>query len=565
MRRLPAGTIVVIFLLVSVIGLAHPREAGAQPAPFTVISTQYQDLNGDHDMFPDTGETGRVVVVVQNNSGALTNAKFTLSSSDPDVTCISGTSVQVGSIAQGQTLTVGSLNPNQQGFQFRVSSTMQTVLVTNPARVDLCLKLKANQTPGQGVGPVCFSLIADLDQTTGGSQTFVTGPDGLPGTADDGTVLENFDVDRDGDGFFTVNDTFRLMDAGTGTIGHGSYLRGAAASGGTTVGGIACGGYQTFAEGNPGCELDPDYPLDWHLHCPPGATNCPNVESGACVGGCSFNTPADGAKALNGPNSLHMGAHFDPSISLAGDTTHLRSLQGFVSAPLNLAVSPRPGDLQLSMFQIADLMDNNGVGPDNPGQCSDCGDVQIQVDQNPNPAVDNWGFWDKLVPFQNVYDHKPNALSAFGGSASYYCIFTPTDTGTAPPAPRGVHETTCYPLGAWSHCGSARGTTSTNTFQCPGPGVVDPTGTGVWVETRFDLASFVGQRVRLRWIGSTWEFDAFSSSYYEVGNGWSTTEQDDGWWLDNISVTGVITSQGGGAAQTPDNDQPPGGSQGCPQ
>jgi len=561
MRRLPTGTIVAIVLLAAVIGLAGPREAGAQqgpPIPFVIVATEYRDLNGDIDRFPDTGETGRVVVTVRNNSGALTNAKFTLSSSDPDVTCLSATVVQVGSIAQGQTLTVGSLNPGLQGFQFRVSSTMQTVQVTNPARVDLCLKLKANQTPGQGVGPVCFSLVADLDLPAG-SQTFVNGPDGLPGTSDDGTVLENFDVDRDGDGSFTVNDTFRLADAGTGTTGHGSYLRGAAASGGTTVGGIACGGYQTVGEGNPGCELDPDFPMDWHLHCPPGATTCPNLESGACVDGCSYDTPTGGTKALSPPNSLHMGAHFDPTDPFAGDTTHLRSLQGFVSGPLNLAVIPRPGDLQLAMFQIANLMDNNGVGPGNANQCSDCGDVQIQVDLDPNPAVDTWGFWDKLVPYQNVYDHKPLAASVFGG---YYCHFTPTDTGTAPPAPRGVHETICYPLGAWSHCGSAQGTTSANVNQCAGPGVVDPSGVGVWVETRFDLASFIGQRVRLRWIGATWEFDSFTGSYYELGGTWSLTNQDDGWWLDNVSVTGVITSQ---TTPASDSDQPPGGSQGCPQ
>ncbi|HEV8201824.1 MAG TPA: hypothetical protein VGS03_17565 [Candidatus Polarisedimenticolia bacterium] len=562
MTRLPAGAIVLFFLLAAVIGLAAPPEAGAQqgpPIPFVIVSTQYQDLNGDLDMFPDTGETGRVVVTVRNNSGALTNAKFTLSSTDPDVTCISGTSVQVGNLAQGQTIAVGSLNPNQQGFQFRVSSTMQTVSVTNPARVDLCLKLKANQIPGSGAGPVCFSLVADLDLPSGGSQTFVNGPDGLPNTSDDGTVLENFDVDRDGDGNFTVNDTFRLLDAGTGTTGHGSFLRGAAASSDTTVGGIACGGYQTVAEGNPGCDLAPDFPMDWHLHCPPGAANCPNLESGACVGGCSYSTPTGGAKALSGPNSLHMGAHFDPTSTLAGDTTHLRTMQAFVSGPLNLAAAPRPGDLQLSMFHIADLMDNNGVGPGNRNQCSDCGDVQIQVDQNANPAVDSWGTWDKLVPFQNVYDHKTLAASVFGG---YYCHFTPTDTGTAAPAPRGVHETICFPLGSWSHCGSARGTVNTAVGDCAGPGTVDPSGSGVWVETRFNLASYVGQRVRLRWIGATWEFDSFSDSYYEIGSGWNGTLQDDGWWIDNISVTGVLTSQ---TTPNTDNRQAPAGPPGCPQ
>ena len=566
MRRLPTGAIVVLFLLGTFIA-AGGREVGAQSAPFVVVSTEYRDLNGDLDAYPDTGETGRVVVTVQNNSGALTNARFQISSTDPDVVCLSGTTINVGTLTQGQTVTLGSLNPSQQGYQFRVSDTTQTVSVSNPATIDLCLKLKANQIPGLGAGPVCFSLIADVDVVPGGGpQTFVNGPDGLPLTADDGTVLENFDVDRDGDGFITVNDTFRLLDGGTGAIEHGSYLRGAAASGGTTIGAIACGGYQTPDLGNIGCALDTDYPMDWHLHCPPGATNCPNVESGACVGGCSFGTPADGAKALSGPNSLHMGAHFDPNVSADGDTTHFRTMQGFASAPLNLAVTPRPGDLQLSMFHIADLMDDNGVGPDNQGMCADCGDVQIQIDGNADPAVDAWGFWDKLVPYQNVYDHKPNSLSAFGGGAFYYCVFTPTDTGTAPPAPRGVHETTCYPLGAWSDCGSVRGTTAGTVNSCAGPGTVDPTGIGVWVETRFDLASFVGQRVRVRWIGSTWEFDAYSSTYYEIGNPWSTVLHDDGWWLDNISVTGVITTQGGGGStSSPDSDPSPGGPPGCQQ
>ena len=561
MRRLPTGTVVAAALAI-VFGSAPAREAGAQqgpPLPFVVISAQYQDLDGDHDMFPDTSETGRVVVTVRNTSGALTNARFYLSSTDTDVTCITSAAVNVGTLANGQTITVGSLNPNQPGLEFRASSTLQTLVASNPARVDLCLRLKANELPMAGVGPVCFSLIADLDLPAGGSQTFVNGPDGIPGTSDDGTVLENFDVDRDGDGFITVNDTFRQVDAGTGSTDHGSYLRGAAASSNTTVGGIACGGYQTVAEGNPGCELDPDYPLDWHIHCPPGATNCPNVESGACVGGCSFDTPTDGARALSGPNSLHMGAHFDPSSALNGDSTHFRTEQGFVSAPLNLAVVPRAGDLQLAMFHIADLMDNNGVGPNNQFECSDCGDVQIQTDQDPDPAVDNWGYWDKLVPYQNVYDHRPLAWSTFGG---YYCLFTPTDTGTAPPAPRGVHETTCFPLGAWSHCGSVVGTSSNTTVDCAGPGVVDPSGHGVWVETRFNLASYLGQRVRLRWIGSTWQFDAFSSSYWEIGASWSSTLQDDGWWLDDIKVSGVLTRQ---TTPNADNDAPPNPPKKCPK
>ncbi len=280
--------------------------------------------------------------------------------------------------------------------------------------------------------------------------------------------------------------------------------------------------------------------MDWHLHCAPGSTACPNVESGTCVGGCSYATPANGRRALSPPNSMHMGAHFDLNDSLAGDTTHFRALQAFVSAPINLALYPRPGDLIVSMYHIADLMDNNAI--DNANQCVDCADVQIQSDGAPDAAVDDWGAWEKLVPFQNVYDHKFYAWSIFGG---YYCAFTPRDAGPAPPpAPPGaVKELMCYPQGAWSSCGSTTGTSTSTTFQCPGPGTIDPSGAGVWVQTKFNLASYVGRRVRIRWIGSTWTFDAVNSSYYETGPGWNNQDKDDGWWLDDIAITGALEKQ----------------------
>jgi hypothetical protein len=251
-------------------------------------------------------------------------------------------------------------------------------------------------------------------------------------------------------------------------------------------------------------------------------------------------TPTGGNKAHSTPNSLHMGAHFDLSDPLAGDTTHFRTIQGFVSAPANLAIFPRLGDLELSFYHIVRLMDDWGVCCGNVGQCADCADVQIQVDHNPDPLIDDWGFWDKLVPFVNVYDHKPNAWSAFG---SYYCLFTPTDAGSGPPNPRGVHETICYPQGAWSTCGSVNGTSLASVGACAGPGEVDPSGVGVWVRSRFNLSDYLGQRVRIRWVAETWDFGVAPDSYYEVGGGWATTTRDDGWWIDDIRITGAITQQ----------------------
>jgi Thrombospondin type 3 repeat len=533
-------------------------------ATFAVLATNYLDIDGDHDIFPDTGETGRVTVTLQNLGGALSGATFILSSSDPDVACVTQSTLFQGDIAPNQIFTLGSLDPAQPGLAFTASNTLQSPSATAAAHTDLSLTVLANESLGVK-SSVNFSLLADLDLPPGGAPPKINGPDGLPGTADDGILFEGFETDKNGDGNITVKDTFLTgtFDAGQNKIIYsgtpGFYLRGSA-TGATlnTVAGVACGGYDDLASGNGSCILDPDYPMDWHVHCAAGAPNCPNTESGTCVGGCSYNTPTDGQFSRNGNNSMHMGAHFVASSYRAGDTTHFRALEGFVSAPINLTFLPVAGDLEMSFWQIARLMDNNGViGGANAGQCADCGDVQVQVDQDPDPAVDSWGFWDKLVPFQNVYDHKGQAFSAF---ASYYCEFTPTDTGTAPPAPRTppVHETMCFPQGLWSHCGSdiSVSVTPAALNQCAGPGVLDSQGRGVWVQSKFNLAQFLGQRIRIRWIGMSWVFDNQSSSYYEIGGGWDTTSNDDGWWIDDVSVSGVLAQP---AALSVDTKPGPGG------
>src|SRR6185436_453956 len=74
-----------------------------------------------------------------------------------------------------------------------------------------------------------------------------------------------------------------------------------------------------------------------------------------------------------------------------------------------------------------------------------------------------------------------------------------------------------------------------------------------------NLSGFLGQRVRLRWIAQSWVFDETDSSYFETGPGWNTTQQDDGWWLDDIRVTGTIQSQ-----FTPQADLAPSPGATCP-
>ena len=534
---------------------AAPRAINVPP--FSLVAAHYRDLDGDLDPFPDSGETGRLVLTIRNGDTAFTGATLVLTSSDPGVDCISESRVAIGTLAPGQIVEVGSLDPAAPGLTLKVAASLTSASGAAPARIDLCARLKTDQSPKVTV-PLCFFLPADLDLPAGAVTNWIAGPDGVPGTSDDGTLLENFDVDRDGDGRFTVNDTFRMIDAGTGQIGHGDLQRAAAQPGGSIFSGVLCAGYSYFAEQD--CHLDPDFPMDWHLHCPPGAANCLNAESGPCNDGlpgaaCTYATPPDGRKASSPPNSLHMGVHFAGRDSL-WDTTRFRSVQAYRSGPINLTPLPRPGDLTFSMMQIADLMDDVSDGSHAHSPCVDCGDVQVQVDRSADPAIDDWGPWDKLAPFQNVYDHVPAAWSHFGDG---YCVTTPSDTGAAPPAPNGSHQTLCYPQGAWSSCGSVRGTTLVPASSCEGPGVVDPSGSGVWVETRFDLSPFLGQRIRIRWVGETWAFDSFLASYNNAGTSWAGGDQDDGWWVDDVRVTGVLTTQ-----TTPVPDARPAAGGTCP-
>jgi hypothetical protein len=120
-----------------------------------------------------------------------------------------------------------------------------------------------------------------------------------------------------------------------------------------------------------------------------------------------------------------------------------------------------------------------------------------------------------------------------------------------------VRETLCYPNGIWSHCGNSLD--QTNPGQCDGPGVEGLSGPGLWVQSKFSLANYLGQRVRIRWIAQSWEFDCCASSYYELGGGWAPQPNDEGWWIDDIKVTGALVD----IAQPPPDTKAP-GPQTCP-
>jgi hypothetical protein len=498
-----------------------------------VEAATVNDLNGDGDAFCDSGEDCEMTLVVTNaGTKTLTDVTLYLATEDSDVQCVKKPSVFVGTIPAGGKIDTANIGGQRRPFEYTIQATTQTTQASNPPHADWTLNIAAREALGTK-SKVNFSTLLDLDLPTGATITRVNGPDGLPGTSDDGLIAENFDVDHDGNGVVD------LSDGRTGvpndTIG---YTVGTAQGGLNALEGVGCGGFNVPPK-DPGCHVDPDNDMDWHIHCPTGTCPAPHVVGSSTAFSA---TPTGGAMAFSGNNSLHWGKHTNATTRL-GDSTSFRTLAAFVTTA-NLTPLPVAGDLRLSFMHIVDTMDNSQADVPS-GMALDYVDVQVRVDQDPNPAVDNWGFWDKLAPFENVYDHIPYVWSHYGAQTTY-CDMTPTDTGSAAPAPRGVHETMCWPLGIWSHCGNAYGTDTA--FGCPGPGFQGsqaPSGGALWVKSRFSLANYIGQRVQIRWIATTWEFDLNgpTQDYATYGHGWENSLNDDGWWVDDINITGAITSQ----------------------
>ncbi len=520
-------------------------------AKLIVKGVQTGDTDGDGDAFPDSGEKARIYLTVQNaGTSDLTNVNLNLNSSDQDIACITKPTIFRPLFRAGETLTLGSSGPDRIAgtsddtgdyFEVVTKPTMQSVSGSNPATLDMVLTLTSSEVLGTA-SQVPVRVLADLDVPPGAVQVKIPGDDGRSGTADDGILNETFDLDRDGSGFIEIDSLCNEFGPGCVQATSGVHNDTIGVTVRTTQGGIGglagigCGGFHV-PPADPGCIIDPDNEMDWHIHCPV----VPVPPLGVCPNGTGHITPADGALAHLGTNSLHWGYHFDTNSRVNGDTVKFRQLAAFMTNPINLALFTDPGDLELSFFHIASMVSNNETNTSKP-YAFDFGDVQIQVDRNPdpNPATDDWGTWDKLAPFENVYDHIPEVWSIFGTSLTY-CVLTPTDTGNAPPAPRGTHETMCWPQGVWADCGWQWDLTTTQ--QCPGPGHPGITGTGNWVQTKFDLSPFLGQRVKIRWIAQSWEYNTTAQSYEQEGGSWDNMPDDDGWWVDDIRLTGVIVSQ----------------------
>jgi hypothetical protein len=167
------------------------------------------------------------------------------------------------------------------------------------------------------------------------------------------------------------------------------------------------------------------------------------------------------------------------------------------------------------------------------------------------------GPWIKLHPYQNGYDEQ-NAEDILN------CAFDPIDDGNTeddfkyPSDPRYGPSATCYPDPAFAYIGETSSPFAAGSVGlADGPGLEGAWGIGTWIESRFDLGRFRGRSVRLRFLAAsikapepaeTWE-DAFGINPHPC---------DDGWWIDDVAVTGALASAAAVAVDVKDNSALPG-------
>ena len=77
-------------ILSAICGVLLAERAGAdfRQGTLSIQSVVYRDLDGDHDGYPDTGETGRLVVTIMNVGPAIEGVIATIGTDDPEVACL---------------------------------------------------------------------------------------------------------------------------------------------------------------------------------------------------------------------------------------------------------------------------------------------------------------------------------------------------------------------------------------------------------------------------------------------------------------------------------------------
>ncbi len=491
--------------------------------------------NGDYDGFADTNETVSMKITVRNiGDQDLTGVTAWLMTDDLAKMCVTNAVISVGGLASGET------RLTDESFVFRISPGAQRTGecsisggtctsdgdcgggagdACDAALADFSALLSIAFTSDQSAGlsaPEQMRLDLDLDVTGGSGPTFF-GEDFESGTLGTFTAM-NMDAGRHN---YEGVDGFRCQYNDPGFINSNNYGLGA----------------ECFLGANPTQAAA----YFWQIDGPESY---------------------DGGRAYSGSRSLYVGV-IDGV--LMDHTTPLAVLEATgTTDPINLGwdkvcevdrLTPCSDDLEcppgqacvdplpmLSFKHQISLVDWRVVNADE-GKSADAGIVQVQIaddDSSGTPVGD----WIKLEPYYNVHDEQRH------DGWPLNCQYDPTDDGSteddffdpSDPWRRLGPSSTCFPEYVFVNLGDT-------TEYCPppnicianasdGPALQGSSGSGTWVESRFNLQRFRGRRVRLRFLFTSIEAGT-SETFADFCWCWPTPE-DDGWWIDDIVVTDTL-------------------------
>jgi hypothetical protein len=479
--------------------------------------------NGDNDGFADTSETVDMAIQVQNLTGRdLTDVTARLTTNSPWIDCILSSALTIPAIADGDTSA-----PSAQTFSFRVSDAADRATMGlsafDPFQAEFTVVLSATEVPA-AERPATVTLDLDIDIIDAGA-----GPT---------QFFEGFEGSDFG--------AFTTMHLNADPVSLNS---------------------NTAAQGYRCQYSDPDWTNSNSYGTDSGNTCYPNTALGDAFfftldgPGNRANFGAELGKSFSGTGSLQFGIQgttlsADSSGNpLSHDTTPFAELEAVkMQTPICLSATTNS---ELAFKMQVSMVDYRSVGAP-VGESAERAIVQLQLAEGAQaPASSDIGIgnWLKLEPFQNGYDQQ--------GTDNYTnCLFDPVDDGNTEdtfcdtlhdpdcigddeedPFRRIGPSSTCFPEFSWTWVGDTFSPFSKNNVGNgdPGSGLPGAHGPGTWVETKFNLQEYRGRRLRLRFL-ETGLNNGNSSTTYEGTFQHNPDPGDDGWWIDDVSVTHTLQS-----------------------
>jgi hypothetical protein len=444
------------------------------------------DDNGDSDQFADTNETIDMQIRVFNNCGIpLQDCVASISTSDPKVACVLDSSINLGNFAEQETKT------STESFRWKVANVDRTTAGFNQFQaynVPWKVSIKCGDDFEAVSIPQILELPLDLDVTAPGAGA--------------GVFTEGFESNTlvPGTSFTNVN-----MDAVMNSNALANGFR---------------------------CQYtDPDWVQSNVYHttdaeeCWPGQSDAHRAVVWWQIDGPNED---DGGRAFTGTRSLRYGA-FIPGGGHTGPTSTFEGVRSV--NPINLSAT----NYATLSFKLQASMVDNRVSNAPFDETWDGITVAAQVANASNVGV---GEWFKLQPYEALYDQQKtdNMIS---------CFFDPIDDGNTEdsffdptdPLRRLGPSTNCFPGFQYTWAGETVQAFSPNNVGHPsfldGTGLDGIAGDGTWLQAKFSLARFLGQRVRIRFMHSTMKFDALL--WTDAGLD-ATDPRDDGAWIDDMQV-----------------------------